>query len=355
MEVFEKSETVDPEVRAYVYSLVSAVGGNSSIEDGRYVLGDDALACLKDLKRWLSLYDNKLSRFDVKRCLAEANLVKGDLLEILTLWQEEDEGNWLRRKTALASLELLGDLTWPLNRDNEHTTVNHHRHLPYLQLAQVDYKRAILQHESSSILRKAIALGVQAMLIPRKERSPRDEGTIKLILYFFRNIVMITQPQHLPSQGDEEDLSRSATIHTLSQQDVLQLLLTISSGMSEEFVEQDVIILEILFHLLKGIDPKKIFREDKQVMEDNTKNFKSLLLKEKAMLAGYAKNAPTRHNRFGTMIWVKRGDDKLSTVTGQNVITSDQKTLQKMDSSKQWTRPKRKPKKDSPGEVSSSA
>jgi len=26
MEVFEKSETVDPEVRAYVYSLVSAVG-----------------------------------------------------------------------------------------------------------------------------------------------------------------------------------------------------------------------------------------------------------------------------------------------------------------------------------------
>ena len=80
MDPWEKSETVDPEVRAYVYSLVNAVGGRSN--DGRtYEVGDDAVAALRDLTRWLKLYDEKTGRMDVKRCLAEANLVKGDLLE----------------------------------------------------------------------------------------------------------------------------------------------------------------------------------------------------------------------------------------------------------------------------------
>lgn len=292
------------------------------------------------MKRWLNLYDNKFKRFDVKRCLAEANLVRGDLLEIFAQWNEEDVGNVLRWKTALASLELLTDLTWPLERDNESTTVNHHRHLPYLSLSQVEYKRAILQHDSGAILRKVIALAIPAMMMPRKDRMPRDEGTIKIMLYLFRNLVTIAQPRDMPSQGDENELTRSAVIDAFHQQDVLQLLLTLSSGMGEDFIEQDVLVLEVLFHLLKGIDPKKIFREDKQVTDDNTKQFRDLLLKEKAMFAGNAKNAPTRHNRFGTMIWVKRADDKVSTLTGQDVITSDQRTLQKMDKTKIWNKPR---------------
>ena len=114
--------TVDPEVRAYVYSLVTAVsfnfllkvllkgarltheqlGGTGAEEDGRYILGDDALACLKDIKRWLKLHDEKLHRLDVARCLAEANLVKGDLLEILGSWPEDEGEDIIRAKIALA-------------------------------------------------------------------------------------------------------------------------------------------------------------------------------------------------------------------------------------------------------------
>ncbi|KAL8830649.1 MAG: hypothetical protein Q9191_001305 [Dirinaria sp. TL-2023a] len=97
--------TVDPEVRAYVYSLVSALGGNGADEDGRYVLGDDALACLKDIKKWLKLYDEKANRLDVARCLAEANLVNGDLLEILAAWPEEATEDRLASKIALAACE----------------------------------------------------------------------------------------------------------------------------------------------------------------------------------------------------------------------------------------------------------
>ncbi len=114
-------EVVDPEVRAYVYSLVSAVsapplvacssphtewsqlGGTGADEEGRYVLGDDALACLKDLKRWLKLYDEKTNRLDVARCLAEANLVNGDLLEILASTPEEAMEKRANAKIHLAS------------------------------------------------------------------------------------------------------------------------------------------------------------------------------------------------------------------------------------------------------------
>lgn len=57
---------------------------------------------LKDIKRWLKLYDEKMNRLDVARCLAEANLVKGDLLEILATWPEQDGEDRIKAKVALA-------------------------------------------------------------------------------------------------------------------------------------------------------------------------------------------------------------------------------------------------------------
>ena len=60
------------------------------------------MACLKDLKKWLKLYDEKANRLDVARCLAEANLVEGDLLEILGAWPEDGMEDKVKSKIALA-------------------------------------------------------------------------------------------------------------------------------------------------------------------------------------------------------------------------------------------------------------
>ncbi|QQK39896.1 DNA repair protein (Tof1), putative [Penicillium digitatum] len=79
-------QVVDPDVRNYVYGLVTALGGFNGENADQYVLGDDALACLRDIKRWLKLHDEKNNRMDVARCLGEANLINGDLLPILSLW-----------------------------------------------------------------------------------------------------------------------------------------------------------------------------------------------------------------------------------------------------------------------------
>ena len=60
------------------------------------------MACLKDIKKWLKLYDEKSNRLDVARCLAEANLVNGDLLQILAAWPEDATEERLAGKIALA-------------------------------------------------------------------------------------------------------------------------------------------------------------------------------------------------------------------------------------------------------------
>ncbi|KAL8921876.1 MAG: hypothetical protein Q9208_005480 [Pyrenodesmia sp. 3 TL-2023] len=339
MELEEAPTPVDPEVRAYVYSLVSALGGTGTNEDGRYVLGDDALACLKDLKRWLKLYDEKANRLDVARCLAEANLVEGDLLEILGAWPEEATEDRVKSKIALACLELLVPLTWPIEKNDTQMTVNHHRHIPYIQLAQTSYKRAILESQSKTILRTAVRIALPSIAIPMSERTARDEGIIKLILYLFRNISIISTP----GEGKESPTSRSATIEAFHHKDVLALVLTICSNMGEDFNTQDVVMLELLFHLLNGINVEKLFMEESQLKKDGSNELCALLAKEKNMHRSYAKHAPSRHNRFGTMIWVKRDEPgRVSTVSGQDGLTDQQHTFTKMDQSKKWNKPKQR-------------
>ncbi|KAI5373318.1 Topoisomerase 1-associated factor 1 [Alternaria postmessia] len=331
-------DTVNPEVRAHVSSLISALGGIG--DDGTYALGHDALLCLKDLRKWLKFADGQYNRRDVARCMAEANLVKGDLLEILAkISPTVTESAW-KHKIAVATLELLVPLTWPNEIDPTEATVNHHRHGPYIGLAQIGYKRAILQFDRDRILQTAVKTALPSMAVPLRERTPRDEGIIRIALYFIRNIAMLAPPNDAHMDTDEAEVSRSATIDTFQEQDLFQVILSIASSIGEDFVTQDVVILEILFFLLKGIDAEKLFMEDKKLNAKNTDELKDLMQKEKAMLAGYARHAPTRHNRFGTMIWMKRDDEKVTTISGQDVLGKAQASMDKMDATKKWNKPR---------------
>jgi len=58
------------------------------------------------LKNWLKGYDEKLNRLDVARSMFEANLVAGDLLEILAAWSIQDMQNRNKIRLALACCEL---------------------------------------------------------------------------------------------------------------------------------------------------------------------------------------------------------------------------------------------------------
>ena len=218
-------------------------------------------------------------------------------------------------------------------------TINHHRHLPYLQLAQLNYKGAILEHRCGKILRTVVRIGLPAIALPARERTSRDEGIIKLVLYFFRNLAMISPPPRKSVDDIYAEISRSATIQAFQEQDVFALILTIASNLGEDFNVQDVVVLELLFHLLRGIDVRKLFMNERQKTLKNADELQSLMAKEASMHRDHAKYAPTRHNRFGTMIWVKRDDERVSTVSGQDNLLNSQHSLTKMDQSKKWKRP----------------
>ncbi|AEO56332.1 hypothetical protein MYCTH_2301111 [Thermothelomyces thermophilus ATCC 42464] len=339
------NDTVHPQVRAHITSLVSALGGYSLDDDDGYKLGDDALEVLRDLKKWIRFYDEKTNRMDVARCLAEANLVGSDLLHILALWSPNDSSKY-KARIALACLEVMVPLTWPIEKDRETMTVNHHRHLPVLQLAQLGYKRAIINFDAAPILGTAVRVALPSMAIPIGDRSARDQGIIKLMLYFLRNIAMIAPPPGVKYEGDETQISRSALIDAFSFQDIFLTILTIASNMGEDFRTEDVIVMEIIFHLVKRVDSSKLFVSEKRLHKMKEDELTAAMKKEAAMLRSYSKNAPTRHSRFGTMIWVKRESGKLATVSGQDALLDAATRERKMDNSKSFRPPRRARRED---------
>ncbi|KAK8065636.1 mating-type switching protein swi1 [Apiospora hydei] len=339
------TDVVHPEVRAHINSLVSALGGFSADDDGRYVLGDSALEVLRDIKKWIRFYDEKTNRMDVARCLAEANLIDGDLLHILATWSENANDNKFKARVALACIEILVPLSWPLDRNKEEMTVNHHRHIPVLQLAQLAYKRSIINFDAAQILHTAVRVALPSLAIPRNDRSTRDEGIIKLVLLFLRNIAMISPPPGVTYDGDESQISRSALIDALSYQDILLTILTIASNMGEDFNQEGLVVMEIIFHLVKRVNISQLFMDDKQVGKAKSDELTTLMQKEAAMHRSHNRKAPTRHSRWGSMLWVKRDDGKVSTISGQDALVDAATREQKMDSSKVY-RPPRRPRKE---------
>ncbi|KAF9770188.1 Topoisomerase 1-associated factor 1 [Fusarium sp. DS 682] len=335
------TDIVHPEVRAHINSLVSALGGISADDDGGYQLGDDALEVLRDLKRWIRFYDEKTNRMDVARCIHEANLIEGDLLPILATWPENAMDSKFKSRIALACFELMVPLTWPMVRDRERMTINHHRHMPVLELAQVGYKRAIINYDGARVLHTAVRVALPSMAIPIGDRAQRDQGIIKLVLFFLRNIAMIEPPPDVKYEGDESQISRSATIDAFSYQDIFLVLLTLASNMGEDFRTEDTTVMEIIYHLVKQVDIEKLFMNEQQLSKAKAGELANMMNKESSMLKAYNRKGPTRHNRFGTMIWVKRDDGKMSSLSGQDALADASMRNQKMDSSKTFRPPRR--------------
>ncbi|KFA54690.1 hypothetical protein S40293_00802 [Stachybotrys chartarum IBT 40293] len=334
-------DIVHPEVRAHINSLVSALGGPSADDDARYQLGDDALEVLRDMKRWIRFYDEKTNRMDVARCLQQANVVEGDLLPILATWSENTRDGKFKSRIALACFEVMVPLTWPMDRDKELMTVNHHRHLPVLQLAQVAYKRAIINFDGARILHTAVRTALPSMAIPIGDRTARDQGIIKLVLYFLRNIAMIVPPPSVKYDGDESQISRSATIDAFSYQDIFIVLLTLASNMGEEFRTEDLAVMEIIYHLVKRVDIEKLFMNEQQLSSAKAGELSAMMNKESAMLQSYNRKGATRHSRFGAMVWVKREGGKLASVSGADGFADASTRNQIMDNTKQF-RPTRR-------------
>ncbi|KAK9464351.1 timeless protein-domain-containing protein [Lipomyces arxii] len=324
---------VDPLIRAHVTSLVSALGGpDHSLPNSPYVLGDDALACLKDLKKWLKAYDQKLGRLEVARTISETSLISEDLLDILADWESRasnaSNGDF---RIALACLELLVPLSWPLEVNGQRVSKESEVHRSYILRAQRTYKWAILNHPNHSILAAVGRILLSSLQLKKRERTARDDGIMKMSLYLFRNIALIESPS-----DDEFNDSRTALILEFREQRIFDILTALASGVSDALPAVDLTVLEVLYATVKGIDVESIYKFLGE--KRSTKNYEVTpdhpwLRSESG--ATVKTGAPiTRHNRFGTMTSLVLDGNSRLTVSGQYALGDVTSAIEELDKTK---------------------
>lgn len=372
-------------LKARIALLATAIGGPdyaSQLEPPPYKLGDDCLACLRDLKRWFKLVDDQQNRWDVANACAEYCILIDDLLPILIDWENKsflvaklakkngsqyDQTTMLRNKEyhdsiALNSLQLMVLMTWPLMLTEQSPT---HQVTLYTDLKkhQIAYKKQILMMENGKALKAANRLAYKVLKIDKLDRSPRDNMILRLVLNFFRNLLAIepgeltiSAKQHSSTRGintadmlppgvSMDDISHNAVITAFQRNKVFSLLLTLASSSSHEFDQKFITIplMEVMFYMLKEIDQRALidFHKDQSGQENYSpagKQLTQLLEKERRLKKIVVQNTSTRHSRFGALLSIQTADNKRLTVSGGQNLLDDSSALRKLDNSKKWSK-----------------
>jgi len=368
-------------IKSYIAVLTSALGGldySSDKANPPYRLGDEAFACLKDIKKWLKSYDDERKSFEVAIACAETGLVVNDLLVILCEWEAGilNKGapafrQKMNDKIALACLELLVPLTWPLKL-KEGLYKHQIQHFVNLKKHQVNYKKHILSYQGGRTLKAIVRLALPIIALPRVERTGRDNGILRLCTYFFRNVLSI-QPaavtketskhlkpgeivDNMPSGVNHEDISLGACLTSFDKNMVFQYLLTVCGSITKDFDGEFLALtcLEMIYELTRGIKASVVIEERKKQQplaatpapsastissNQSTTNLglSDLLSKENEMKMRFIKaNGSSRHGRFGTLISLQTPDQGRLTLSGQKNLSDNQNTIAAFDAHKNW-------------------
>ncbi|OBA22807.1 timeless-domain-containing protein [Metschnikowia bicuspidata var. bicuspidata NRRL YB-4993] len=364
--------TPDPRrlLRAHISILVSALGGpDHSAQNGAYKLGHDALACLKDLKRWLRAVDEKNGTADVALACADCDLVRNDLVVILCQGDRPHKGTVRLRaaeKILLACLELLVLLTWPTDVTRD-TPMADYTARTSVRRAQVAYKHHVLTYRQGRTLKAVLRLGLGALRVPKAEREPRDLAILRLILYFIRNMLYIEPlpatrgPQTvgnasaLPAGVGADEIALPAVVQAFERNNVLLFLNSIAHSVLRDISDETfgLLAMECLCLLTRGVRVADLtpFAAPAPAVPNCAEAVPpasavagmdlSALLGEELRRQKHARNAMlTRHGRFGTLLSLRNlGNASYFAVSGQKALASTYDTLEKLDSAKSWHRP----------------
>ncbi|CAR28996.1 hypothetical protein ZYGR_0W00240 [Zygosaccharomyces rouxii] len=366
-------------LKARIALLATAIGGpdyTSNLDPPPYKLGDDCLACLKDLKRWFRLVDENQNRWDVAIAAAEYRILQDDLIPILIDWEnkcslahklnKDSYNKEYHDNIALLCVQLIVIMTCPQVLTDQ-STARQVAVYSELKKRQLEYKRDILMAERGKVLRAIVRLASKVIKIDRIDRTPRDNVVLRLIINLFRNVVAIepgelniTKKKQISTKGinsvdtlppgvSMDDISLNTVIAAFQKNKVLGLVLTLASSMSVEF-EQDFIntpLMELMFYLTKDIPPESLVGSDKRQESHNDSDRVSstgaellnLLDKENNLKKNVIKNTSTRHSRFGALLSIQTPDSGRLTVSGggQNLL-DDSTALNKLDSRKKWNK-----------------
>ncbi|KAI5476063.1 hypothetical protein MNV49_000435 [Pseudohyphozyma bogoriensis] len=309
-----------------ISNVCQALGGFEEFrtEDGgieqAYSLGDSVIGCLKDLKRFWRM-DEKDDDRTVSRIFYEVGVLKNDLIPILlSTLNTSKKGD----RIALACVELMGAMTWPINVMDELLDAKAQDELvasmDYYTLitAQLSYKAAILQ---SGALRAMFQLMSPSLGKNRRERTPKDEAIITLVLNVFRNLAFLKDRITTSNSADAIQLSQlqSDYIVQLESEHIFDLLVAIAGNAeNSEFAPWNMLALDIFHLILRGVKPAELMVPAAEVDETRLKD---LLELEGSLKKASARATTSRHSRFGTTVALKSG--------GKNYIIHKQSSLAK--------------------------
>ncbi|THH00303.1 hypothetical protein EW026_g2191 [Hermanssonia centrifuga] len=283
-----------------IRNVVEALGG---YEEGRYRLGDECYGCLKDLKKFWRKDDTDDER-TVARLFWETRVLPNDLVPILL---ETAGKGMFEDKRAIACADLMTAMTWPIDMAEELLELDEvlDKGTDYTQLIQshLHYKAALLK---PGVMEALFAIILPCLAKDVKERTERDIQIIGVVLYLVRNLAFIKDPPaNMHTSADQAEYSslQSRLIKVLSGTHILDLLLTLASnaGTDTMFNGWNTLVLEIFNLLFRGVKPSSLSADQSK---EPTQNLKRLLAVEDKRKRDIARNASSRHSRFGTTISV---------------------------------------------------
>lgn len=386
--IAEKTNTI---LKARIALLSTSIGGpdySSKLDPPPYKIGDDCLACLKDLKRWFKLVDDQQNKWDVAMAAAEYKILTDDLIPIIIDWEtknslasklykkrkasNDDTSTGLDFKNkeyydriAIECLQLLVLMTWPTVL-NEQSTTDQIRIYSDLKKHQLTYKKYILSIENGKVLKAVSRLAANVMKKNRLDRTTRDNVILKMVLTFLKNIVSLEPGEltisskmksrirninsfdMLPLNVSLDDISINKVISAFHKNKIFNLLLVLSNTLTKEFDQEfiNIPLLELLFYLTKNIKQEHLFKVEEDISQKSKTNERNctiagselsdLLKMERDMKKNVIKNTSSRHSRFGALLSIQTADKSRLTVSGANALLNDESALQKLDDRKKW-------------------
>ncbi|GAA5823835.1 hypothetical protein JCM5353_006373 [Sporobolomyces roseus] len=323
-----------------ISSICSALGGFEEFldESGNvytaYSLGDQVVGCLKDLKRFWRM-DEKDDDRTVARIFHEVGVLKKDLLPILsTTLGTGAKGD----RIALACVELIGAMTWPINVAEELRDAQLlgelKQSIDYTTLtnAQLSYKADILRTGS---LRQMMNILGNSLGKNRRERTQKDENIISLILHTFRNLAAIQDRASTSESADaiEQSSLQSELITQLESENILQLLLAMAAQAdSSDYAPWNMVVLDILHLVFRSVKPDELMVPVQKIEGNRLRDMLDLEARQGNDLFGLK---GSRHSRFGTTIAVQSNNGKKYILHKQSTLAEGpERTMDKIKRSK---------------------
>lgn len=262
----QRSEDVDRRAifTPLVSRVVNALGG---WEGEAYILGDEALGCLKDLKKLWRKDDTDDDR-TVARIFWETRVLPNDLIPILMATAGK---GMAEDKRAVACVDLMTAMTWPIDVAEELKELDEEldRTADYTQLLEshLAYKASLLK---PGVMKSLFAIMLPPLAKSPRDRVERDSQVMNVVLHLIRNLAFIKDPplNSLASADQAERATlQSKMIRVLDETKILKLLLTIAANTDQDplFNGWNTLVLETFYLLFRGVKPVSLAKDQAKV------------------------------------------------------------------------------------------